>query len=182
MSNRLSLNDVLLPENHIIDADDKTLQDVIAKLTKILEQEGDLPLDDIIKIKYHQKLYAKFTKENELDMQLDNILSGIKYENSQCIAQSRKECDHEEEVVPNVRDLAVQTESEPYVLSWSVMKSLSRQIYHELISRFGSPTVVAVGKEFSSFGTSSSKILMFDLKQKLVGILDPPLREFTIIT
>ena len=122
----------------------------------------------------------------ELYNQLDHVLSTISYnvplESKESVLKSRKDLEQEEPVKQDVRDLALQTESEPYVLSWSVMKSLSRQIYHELISRFGSPTVVAVGKEFSSFGTSSSKILMFDLKQKLVGILDPPLREFTIIT
>jgi WD40 repeat protein len=117
----------------------------------------------------------------ELYNQLDHVLSTISYnvplESKESVLKSRKDLEQEEPVKQDVRDLALQTESEPYVLAWSAMKSLSRQIYQELIQRFGSPSVVKVGSEFIMFGTKSSKILLFDLKQKLIGILDPPLRK-----
>lgn len=76
-----------------------------------------------------------------------------------------------------IRDLASQTESEEVLLSWTIMKSLSRQIYQELVSRFDIPTVINVSNQFMIFGTKSSKILIFDLKQKLIAVLDPPLSK-----
>ncbi len=119
----------------------------------------------------------------EVYNQLDHVLSTISYDlkndSKESVHKSRKDLEQKETVKQDVRDLALQTESEPYVLSWSVMKGLSRQIYQELIQRFGSPSVVKVASEFIMFGTKSSKILMFDLKQKLVGILDPPLRKIS---
>lgn len=77
----------------------------------------------------------------------------------------------------DVRDLASQTETEEVLLSWTIMKSLSRQIYQELVSRFDVPTVFSVSSQFIVIGTKSSTILVFDLKQKLTAILDPPLSK-----
>ena len=59
------------------------------------------------------------------------------------------------------------------------MKSLSSQVFKELISRFGSPTVLRVCSKFMIVGTMSCAILVFDSCQKLIGILDPPLSKIT---
>lgn len=188
MSIRLNLNDILLPEDDILKYNDDVLKDRIARLTRLLEE--DVPLDDVVRIKYYRTLYSKLTKENGIfvilnilahSMQLQNILASIHDDpvpvESKGLVKTMKDLEVEPVNHLPVRDLASQTESEPFILSWSIMKSLSRQIYQELIERFGPPTVVKVAAQFITFGTKSSKILIFDLKQKLIGILDPPLRK-----
>ena len=68
-------------------------------------------------------------------------------------------------------------ESIPFILSFAGLTRLSKQVYEELLNRFGMPAVAKFSSKYIVIGTRISYIMVFDLNQRIVGILDPPLSK-----